>query len=183
MDDKNGKVICPGALATSNLLDGHTLDTGIKVPEQLVGIGFRCWLAGYDTCDIQCWETGWNHYVSVLGPQNAKAAVAELACWVRCVHSFAARKIEVHAHNCAGFCADECVAISMVAASQHSACPALRACAFTLLGTSEVDEVIDSAANFASVLRDAGQILSQTSICDAAILAQAERPISSPLHH
>lgn len=183
MDDKNGKVICPGALATSNLLDGHTLDTGIKVPEQLVGIGFRCWLAGYDTCDIQCWETGWNHYVSVLGPQNAKAAVAELACWVRCVHSFAARKIEVHAHNCAGFCADECVAISMVAASQHSACPALRACAFALLGTSEVDEVIDSAANFASVLRDAGQILSQTSICDAAILAQAERPISSPLHH
>jgi len=183
MKDNNSKPICPGAQATSNLLNARTLESGIKVPEQLVGIGFRCWLAGYDTCDIQCWETGWNYYSSVLGPQNAKAVVAELACWVRCVHSCAAREIEIHPHNCAGFCSDECIAISMVAASQHSACPALRSCAFTLLGTSEVDEVIDCAANFASVLRDAGQILSPASICDAAILAPVERPISSALRH
>ena len=26
--------------------------------EWLVGVGFRCWLAGYDTGDIACWETG-----------------------------------------------------------------------------------------------------------------------------
>jgi hypothetical protein len=183
MRDNNNNPIRPGAQATSNLLNARTMESGIKVPEQLVGMGFRCWLAGYDSCDIQSWGKGWNYYSSVLGPRDAKGVVAELACWVRCVHSCAARKIEVHPHNRAGFCLDECVAISMVAASQHSACPALWTCAFTLLGTSEVDEVLDHAANFGSVLRDAGQVLSQTSICDTAILAQAEAPTSSALQH
>jgi len=172
---------CSRSKAISELFISEQSESAIKVPEKLVGIGFRCWLAGYENSDIQCWETGWNHYTSVLGPRHAKTAIAELACWVRCVHSCAARPIKVHPYPSAGFCADECVAISMVAASQHGACPALRACAFTLLGSSEVDDVINCAGNFAGALRDAGQILSQTSICDAAILAQADRPVSSPL--
>ncbi len=35
--------------------------------EWLVGVGFRCWLAGYDTGDIACWENGWNAYAQALG--------------------------------------------------------------------------------------------------------------------
>jgi hypothetical protein len=53
--------------------------------ERLVGIGFRCWLAGYDTGDISCWENGWNEYSRTLGAERAKRAVTELACWVRAV--------------------------------------------------------------------------------------------------
>ena len=53
--------------------------------EWLVGVGFRCWLAGYDTGDIACWENGWNEYTRALGTERAKRAVTELACWVaRC---------------------------------------------------------------------------------------------------
>lgn len=55
--------------------------------EWLVGVGFRCWLAGYDTGDIACWETGWNAYARVLGTERAKRAVTELACWVRAVRA------------------------------------------------------------------------------------------------
>ena len=51
--------------------------------ERLVGVGFRCWLAGYETGDISCWESGWNAYSVALGPLHAKRAVTELACWVR----------------------------------------------------------------------------------------------------
>ena len=61
--------------------------------EWLVGVGFRCWLAGYDTGDIACWETGWNAYARVLGAERAKRAVTELACWVRAVRASASRKI------------------------------------------------------------------------------------------
>ena len=59
--------------------------------EWLVGVGFRCWLAGYDTGDIACWETGWNAYARVLGAERAKRAVTELACWVRAVQASASR--------------------------------------------------------------------------------------------
>jgi hypothetical protein len=142
-----------------------------RTPEQLVGVGFRCWLAGYETSDIDCWETGWNFYARELGTQRAKKAVTELACWVRLVRENACRKISYFPFGCTGFCPDECVAISMVAASQHSACPAMRACAFALLGSSEIDGVVDSADGLASVLSASGYVLSQHSICDATLLA------------
>lgn len=138
--------------------------------ERLVGIGFRCWLAGYDTADISCWETGWNYYANELGAADAKIAVSELACWVRNLRKSSCRKISYYPYGCQGFCKDECVAISMVAASQHSACPAMRACAFALLGSSDIDGVVDSAISFASVLSASGHMLSDRSICDATTL-------------
>ena len=109
--------------------------------EWLVGVGFRCWLAGYDTGDIACWETGWNAYARVLGAERAKRAVTELACWVRAVRTSASRKIEYYPFGCAGFCRDECMAISLIAASQHHRCPAMRACALALTGSSLVEPV------------------------------------------
>jgi len=137
--------------------------------EWLVGMGFRCWLAGYDTGDIACWETGWNAYAQALGAERAKRAVTELACWVRTVRATAARKIEYFPVGCPGFCADECMAISLIAASQHHRCPAMRACALALTGSDLVDPVLDTANAFADVLQDADQRLSPEAV--AALMA------------
>ena len=62
--------------------------------------------------------------------------------------------------DCDRFCRDECVAIAMIAACQHNACPAMRACAFALLGCSMIDEVVEGAENFAATMRGADQVLS-----------------------
>ena len=132
--------------------------------EWLVGVGFRCWLAGYDTGDIACWENGWNEYNRLLGTERAKRAVTELACWVRAVRASASRKIEYYPFGCAGFCADECMAISLIAASQHHRCPAMRACALALTGSDLVEPVIDAANAFADALQDANQRLSQDAV-------------------
>jgi hypothetical protein len=148
-----------------------------KSGERLVSIGFRCWLANYEireideTHDIDCWEMGWNLYVRELGTKAAKEAVTKLTCWVRAVHITACRRISTYPFGCKGFCPDECMAISMIAASQHSACPAIRACAFALLGTSDVGGVVETAASFGAVIRDSGHLLPQDAICDASILA------------
>ena len=136
--------------------------------EWLVGVGFRCWLAGYDTGDIACWETGWNAYARVLGTERAKRAVTELACWVRAVRASASRKIEYYPFGCAGFCADECMAISLIAASQHHRCPAMRACALALTGSSLVEPVIDAANAFADALQEADQCLSPEAVAALA---------------
>lgn len=144
--------------------------------EWLVGVGFRCWLAGYDTGDIACWETGWNAYARVLGTERAKRAVTELACWVRAVRASASRKIEYYPYGCAGFCRDECMAISLIAASQHHRCPAMRACALALTGSSLVEPVIDAANAFADALQEADQLLSPETV--AALAAASEAPLA-----
>jgi hypothetical protein len=137
--------------------------------EWLVGVGFRCWLAGYDTGDIACWENGWTEYSRALGAERAKRAVTELACWVRAVRATASRKIEYYPVGCAGFCTDECMAISLIAASQHHRCPAMRACALALTGSNLVDPVLDAANAFADVLQEADQRLSPEAV--AALMA------------
>ena len=128
--------------------------------EWLVGVGFRCWLAGYETGDISYWENGWSEYARALGTERAKRAVTELACWVRAMRATASRKIEYYPFGCPGFCADECMAISLIAASQHHRCPAMRACALALTGSDLVEPVICSANAFADVLQEADQRLS-----------------------
>jgi hypothetical protein len=146
---------------------------GLPEPERLVGLGFRSWMAGYQTGDIACWEYAWTTYARLLGPAQARPALTDLACWVRAIRGAACRRIEVFPAQCAGFCRDECVAISMVAASQHGACPALKACAYALLESSAIDEVVEGATCLGATLRTCDRILSPASICDALAMTGA----------
>ena len=51
------------------------------------------------------------------------------------------------------------MAISLIAASQHHRCPAMRACALALTGSDLVEPVIDAANAFADALQEADQRL------------------------
>ncbi|MGE3066894.1 MAG: hypothetical protein AB7K67_15005 [Hyphomicrobiaceae bacterium] len=160
----------PPSPSTGAAAGGRGKSMLIAEPDRLVGIGFRCWLAGYRKGDISCWEQAWSDYTAVLGPSAARVALSELSIWVRAVRDATAREIRVLPERCPHFCRDECVAIAMVAASQHNACPALRACTFALLGTSMIDEVVQGAETFAATMREFGQILSPNSIFNVASL-------------
>jgi hypothetical protein len=144
-------------------------------PERLVGIGFRGWLAGYEYQDISAWELVWNTYATALGPKPAKRAVSELSSWVRQVHQSSCRRIETYPSGCAGFCRDECIAISVIAACQHDNCPALRACAFALLDSPNVDPMLDEATEFARLLLEENQQLSPSLICNVAAVPKVTK--------
>lgn len=141
-------------------------------PEQLVGIGFRGWLTGYEYQDISAWENVWNTYATALGPKPAKRAVSELSSWVRKVHECSCRRIETFPPGCVGFCRDECIAISVIAACQHDNCPALRACAFALLDSPHVDPMLHEAGEFANLLLEENQRLSPSLICNVAAVPE-----------
>lgn len=148
-------------------------------PERLVGMGFRCWLAGYQSGDIECWEMAWKQFSERLGPQCAKTVVSDLSIWVRTVRQAAARDIEVYPAGCSGFCRDECMAVAMVAAAQQDACPALKACAFALLETNSLDEVMTSTTAFADTLHSEGIVLSANSVVLApAAIDLSDRALS-----
>lgn len=134
-------------------------------PERLVGIGFRCWIEGYSSGNIASWETAWNLYANELGACRARVAVGELGLWVGKIKDVSGRKITTLPHYCTGFCRDECVAISMVAASQHKVCPAMRACAFALIGCSDMEGLLSATDRFAVMLDALDQRLSPNSIC------------------
>jgi hypothetical protein len=131
----------------------------MTTPERLVGLGFRYWLTGFRTGDISCWERAWCAYSNALGPAAAKSAVTDLSCWVRAISQHAQRSLKTFTPDADCFCRDECVAIAMIAACQHNACPAMRACAFSLLGCSLIEEVVEGAESFAATMRAADQLL------------------------
>jgi hypothetical protein len=139
-------------------------------PERLVGFGFRLWLNGFRTGDISNWEEAWSAYAGTIGAAAARTAVGQLSSWVRAIDCHAQRKLVTAANDAPRFCHDECVAIAMIAACQHHACPAMRACAFTLLGCSMIEEVVEGAESFARALREADQVLSPASAHTASLL-------------
>lgn len=140
--------------------------------EMLVGIGFRCWWNGYETGEIACWEQAWSHYSNVLGTDPAKRALTDLSCWVRDVRSAARRPIKVHPLGCTGFCRDECLAVAMVAAAQHS-CPVLRICAEMLVGSPDVDGILQSAGGLAETLAGIDKVFSPETIMSAPLGSEA----------
>ena len=144
-----------------------------RAPERLVGVGFRCWLAGLSTGDIRCWEEAWNTFSGTLGPDNAKSLLIDLSKFVRAVKASANRDIEILPPGCRGFCRDECLAISIIAASQHGAHPALAASAEALIGCEEIGDAINGAQTLAGSLSRAKQMLSPESICPATCALRA----------
>lgn len=136
--------------------------------ERLIGLGFRFWIQGYQSGSIETWQEAWRIYSDALGPNAAKAAVTELSAWVRAVSAASRRCIKVSDGHCAGFCRDECLALSMIAACQHNTCPAMRACAFALMESSLIDEVVHHAETFAITMRSLDQVLPPAYIVNAA---------------
>ena len=127
---------------------------GFAGPERLVGLGFRL-LAATDIAPATSragrrpgapTRAPW-----VLQPPRARSATCP-AGYAPSI-TIPSATSETSAIDCARFCRDECVAISMIAACQHHACPAMRACAFALLGCSMIDEVVDVAESFAETMR------------------------------
>lgn len=147
-------------------------------PERLVALGFRHWLTGYRTGDVHSWERAFQIYDQALGCHNARLAVGGLASWVKSVNAVARRKIDVSAPACSSFCRDECLAVTMIAACQHDACPALRACAFALVDSAMIGEVECEAEGFATVLRSMNQMLSP-----ATLMAGVQLPRSGAEVH
>ena len=164
------KVLAPSA-SSAPLAVPMPLD--LNRSDRLVGLGFRLWLSGFRTGDIGYWERAWSTYSHSMGATAAKSAVRDLACWVRAIKQHSQRDLQTATADCSGFCRDECVAIAMISACQHHACPAMRACAFALIGCSMIDEVVGVAENFASTLQGADQVLSPA-------LAQATTLVTLP---
>ena len=160
---------------SSPLHPANVVPLAARVPERLVGIGFRSWLTGFSTSDVHCWENAWNAFSSTLGNDRAKTLLIELSQFVRAVKVSTHREIEVQAAGCRGFCRDECLAISIIAACQHDARSALTASAAALIGSDDIGDTLAGAQTFACGLSAANQLLSADSVCPATCALRVGR--------
>ena len=132
--------------------------------ERLVLVGFRCWYAGYETGDLNCWEIAWNEYARELGAQKAKSVIGELSCWVRAVRGGACRNIGYFPFNCLGCSPDEACALSLIAACQHGDNRLAKVKAYDLVANGYLDTVVTAAEDYAGALSCAGLMLSPHSM-------------------
>ena len=112
-----------------------------------------------------------------------QSLIAGFAAWALAVEASAARPVAVLPIDSAGFCRDECLAISLVAACQHDACPALKACAFALLGTSDLGRALVATEAVARTLSGAGCRLQAHGIVETAGFAAPVQGIGSGRVH
>jgi hypothetical protein len=144
-------------------------------PETTVGRSFRCGVHAVRTKDQANWARAWQELADASGASEADGLVARLAAFVEALEQTSARRIAVLPAGCPGLCRDECLAVSLVAAAQTGACPALRACAFALLETSCLERPLLAASEFADGLACAGVRLSEQSVANAAGLVPFSR--------
>lgn len=139
----------------------------------MVGRSFRCGMLARREKSALSWSYAWQEIAGVTGPGKADELVVALGAFVESVDAAAARRIEVLPKGCPGLCRDECLAVSIIAASQLGACPALRACVFALIDSANVEPCIRSAGAFGAALSEAGQSLPADVVCNALALMPA----------
>lgn len=139
------------------LHEGQILYTPADV---FVGNGFRDWLTGFRTGELVHWERAFALAEQTVGLDAARGVCRDFSQWVRLLSERSRRDLNVLRPGSTCFCRDECVAMALIAAHQHKACPALQACAMTLLQCEPGGEVSALSGSLADRLKAANQVLS-----------------------
>ncbi|MBX9925307.1 MAG: hypothetical protein K2Y05_03025 [Hyphomicrobiaceae bacterium] len=139
---------------------------------RLVGFGFRCAMACVSSAEEHDAATACDALNAGLCRYGlTQAATDGFLAWTLAVQCDAARPIVTLPIPSAGFSRDECLAVSLVAACQHPACPALRACAGALLGTQDNARALAATSELATYLLASDKRLPFASIFGAETAA------------
>jgi hypothetical protein len=127
--------------------------------EVILLTAFRCWLAGYETSDIACWELAWHGLARTVPFANAKRIIAELGQFARVFRGTLACRFVYLPHCCGRATADECLALQLVACAQAGKTASADACAFRLSRNDNHADLVGAAFDLGDALSEAGLTL------------------------
>lgn len=130
-----------------------------RQPERLVIEGYRRWMAGFDTGSVTPWESAWSLYAAELGPADARKAIGELACFVRALKACANCPLRRFPFGARTLCAEEHLALALVAGAQHDDRLIVQSCLDCLSTCSLRLEAEAAAGRYAATLLSIGQHL------------------------
>lgn len=165
-DAANKSICCEVAMTKSTSDAGqHILTTSIAEwpkAEVILLTVFRCWLAGYETSDITCWELAWQGLARTVPLTDAKRIIAELGQFARVFRATLANRFVYLPHCCGRVTVDECLALRLVACAQGGDMNCASECAYRLSQNQSHAALVGAASDLAEALRQAGLTLTTT---------------------
>ena len=144
--------------------------------EVILLTALRCWLAGYETGDIACWELAWHGLARIVPLPDAKRVVAELGQFARVFRGTLTCRFVYLPHCCSRVTADECLALQLVSCAQAGQSDSADACALRLSRNENHAELVAAAI-------DLGHALSEAHLTLAIMVGSAdEPPLGQVLH-
>jgi hypothetical protein len=136
--------------------------------EVLLLTAFRCWLAGYETSDIACWEVAWQGVSRDRPAAQAKRIIAEVSQFTRIFRQTLRQQFVHLPYCCSRITSDECALLHMVACAQHGELIRAEHLAHKLSNNPHYFELVDAASDLGRALSEASLSLTYT---DASKLA------------
>jgi len=123
--------------------------------EVLLLVAFRCWLAGYETGDVACWELAWQGVSRTVQLADAKRIVAELAQFTRVFRKTLACRFVYLPHCCARVTVDEHLAVRFIACAQLGELTRAVELARKLSANDDHIDLVNAACDLGAVLKQA----------------------------
>lgn len=146
--------------------------------DSLLILAYRCWQAGFDYSDAECWQYAWVSLSNEFGPCMARPVLSAIEDFVRAIREVSRRPVDYYPPPCCRASASEQVILELIAALQAGE-PDVGHLVASLCG-----DLPDSAA--VRVLRPARALACSLLDVGVAVLAHrpapATRPPFKPLH-
>jgi len=122
-------------------------------------VAFRCWLAGYETGDVACWELAWQGVCRTVQLTDAKRIVAELAQFTRVFRKGLGCRFVYLPYCCSRVTADERLAIQFIACAQLGELTRAVELARKLSADNDHIDLVNAACDLGAVLKQAELLL------------------------
>lgn len=86
--------------------------------DSLLMLAYRCWHAGFDYGDAECWQYAWTALSNALGPGDARHLLTAIEDFVRCLRLVSQRLPEYYPPPCCRMSPSEQQVLELLAALQ-----------------------------------------------------------------
>jgi hypothetical protein len=137
-------------------------------------VAFRCWLAGYETGDVACWELAWQSVSRTVPLADAKRIVAELAQFTRVFRKTLACRFVYLPYCCARVSTDEHLAVRFIACAQLGEMTRAVELARKLSANDNHIELVNAACDLGAVLKQAELSLTNPKMLESGSMSRGD---------
>jgi hypothetical protein len=149
----------------------------VDVPaENLLFSVYRCWMAGYATGDVACWDIAWEALIKEMPEENAKPLFGEFHHFTRTLRANASGAIGWRPAACRALCRDECLILAMVDAAQRDDRVQLLTATSHLLGSDGLYTALQATTALATALAQVGLFIAPVSAGALDVMTKMKPP-------
>jgi hypothetical protein len=136
--------------------------------EVLLLTALRCWLAGYETGDIACWELAWQGVSRNRSLADAKRIIAELGQFTRVFRQSLTCRFVYLPYCCGRITDEERLALQLVACAQQGELIRAGQLAHKLSNNDDHADLVRAASDLGGALKDAALTLLHPEILESS---------------